>query len=114
VNNLLQISLILFLHWIGDFCLQTRKMAEEKSSSNKWLAIHCGAYTLPLLLIDIKYAILNGFIHMGVDYVSSRMSKKFYFKNKMKEFWIVIGFDQFLHTVSLIGTYELFKMLGLL
>ena len=53
------IYLLIWLHFIGDFVFQNDKMAQNKSTSNKWLGIHCLAYMIPFLLISWEFAILN-------------------------------------------------------
>lgn len=94
------ISVICVNHIVADFVFQTRKMAENKADSLKWLSIHVATYgviftILCLLLFGIffrdvitladtlKYCLLNTMIHFGVDYVTSRITKHFYLKAEM-------------------------------
>lgn len=107
VSTLLVIFAILFMHWIGDFVLQSRDMATNKSTSNKWLLFHCVAYMLPLMIFGVPYAIVNGVLHFFVDYVTSRMTSERWKENKIHDFFVIVGFDQFIHTVTLILTYVL-------
>lgn len=97
-----QIILILFVHFIADFVLQTRKMAENKSSSNQWLLTHITVYTLPLFIFGWKFALFNGAAHFVTDYVSSRLTTHYHKKKDFHKFFIVIGADQMVHSICLI------------
>ena len=101
------VLLILVLHWLSDFVLQTDWMAKNKSTSNKALGLHILVYSIPFLVIGWKFALFNGVLHFGVDYVTSRMSKKFYEKGDIHNFFVVIGFDQVLHYSMLFTLYYL-------
>jgi len=107
VGALLVILSLLFLHWLGDFVLQSHKMATNKSTSNKWLGLHCLTYMVPFILIGFKYALVNGMIHFCVDYVTSRKTAKLYAKGDIHNFFVVVGLDQMLHYFTLITTYAL-------
>ena len=106
------IIIIMGLHWIGDFLLQTRYMAVNKSTSNKTLLSHMIMYSLPLLLINPMFALVNGVLHGMVDYVTSRLSSKAYKENNMHMFFSIIGLDQFLHTVCLLVSYVILHKYG--
>ena len=116
---------ILFCHWLGDFIGQTREMANNKSSSNKWLTKHVISYgnflligSLPLLVFGLIvgknwalpiliYVLVNMVLHWVTDYFTSRLAKKLYYeKGDEKGFWVVIGFDQFIHASCLLLTYD--------
>lgn len=105
--NFQNICLILFLHWIADFILQTDWMAQNKSTSNKALLIHVSVYTLPFLFIGWKFALLNSVIHFCVDYITSRIAKKFYNNGDIHNFFVIVGFDQTIHFITLFGLYML-------
>lgn len=99
------ILFILFIHWIADFVLQTRAQANGKSSSWTMLYSHVGVYTIILIVFfGPVYAVMNGVAHFAVDACSSRLTKYYYRKDKIHAFFVVIGFDQFLHTAWLIWT----------
>lgn len=108
---------VLVVHWIFDFFLQTDEMAKGKSSSNMWLGIHAGVYSLGLLLITIlnfnlfaspglvfSFWILNVIAHFFTDYVTSRASSLLWKDSKIHDFFVVIGCDQLLHYITIFGT----------
>jgi len=108
---------VLFIHWVGDFVAQSRWMAENKSKDNKALLIHIGIYTAVLFLglslfkgylghlpaSGIAYfIIINAVIHLCIDYCTSRLNAYLWTNQKITPFWWSIGFDQFLHNVTLL------------
>ena len=100
------ILLILFLHFFADFVLQTRQMSLNKSTSNVWLLYHVSVYCLPFLLIfGVKYAIINGILHLATDWVSSRINTYYWNRQNYRCFFINVGLDQTLHFVALFSTY---------
>ena len=97
------ILIILFLHFVADFVLQSDQMAQNKSKSNYWLGYHVLVYMIPFVLVcGWQYALLNGVAHFAVDYCTSRISSRFWAQKKIHYFFVTIGFDQFLHTAFLL------------
>ena len=114
------IILILFNHWIFDFFLQTREMANNKSKSNYHLAEHVMIYALGLLLISpilfpmsIVFALIwiavNAVAHFFTDYVTSRATSALYEQKRYQDFFNVNGIDQMIHYITLFGTYVWLK-----
>lgn len=118
---------ILFIHFIADFLFQNSWMAKNKSSNNFPLFVHIVVYSFILLIPSFfifkspelawYFAITNGILHYGVDYITSKLSSYMYKTNQMGtnfipniSFWSVIGFDQFLHSFMLLST--LFYFMG--
>lgn len=99
------VSLLIVLHFIGDFILQTDKMAINKSTSNKWLSYHVLAYSLPFIIIHPMYALINAVLHWVTDYVTSRVASKMHLEGKRGLFFKTIGFDQMVHMLTLFMTY---------
>jgi len=113
---------IIFVHWVSDFVLQSHHMSTRKSSSNYYLTMHVLLYSfvtifswalaLPLLGIHITsgsvwLAFLFIFVtHWVTDYFTSRLTSKLYKEEKYHDFFVVIGFDQFLHYTQLLITYN--------
>jgi len=119
----IQILIIIFIHWIADFLLQTKTMAVNKSKSNYWLFIHVFVYSLTWMfiglfffkLIQVLFFTITTFIcHFITDYLTSRWTSKLYKEEKyygFPAFFSVIGLDQFLHYLQLILCYGYFTTL---
>lgn len=102
-------------HWIADFVFQTDEMAKNKSSCNWALLSHIGVYTLAILINTIHldpspmWLVLVAVTHLVTDYFTSRLTKKLYEAKKIHEFFVVIGADQALHMIQLLGLWVLFN-----
>lgn len=120
--SLVEILSILFIHWFADFVLQTDKQAKGKSKNWNDLLMHTANYSVFWLLIgvlifpiekqlNVFYFVLITFIcHTATDYFTSRLNSRLYQENKIHEFFVSIGFDQYLHYIQLFTTYYiLFK-----
>ena len=102
---------IVWVHFIADFILQSDKMAQNKSSSFKWLTIHALVYTIPLMVFGWQFALMNGACHWVVDAITSRITKQLWIEKEVHFFFVVIGFDQAIHMTTLLLTA---KYLGVL
>lgn len=93
-------------------------MAKGKSTDNEYLAAHVGVYSLGLFTItllngtvweDPVYAIawllINIVAHFFTDWVTSRASSSMWKDSRFHDFFTIIGFDQTLHYLTLIGTF---------
>lgn len=110
---------VMFLHWLGDFVIQTKWMAENKSKSMEALTLHVVCYSLVLFVglwvsqqwtvNDLcRYTLINLAVHWAVDCMTSRLTKIAVEKRNKHQFFAIIGFDQFLHaTTLLLTTYYL-------
>lgn len=96
---------LLSLHFLADFILQSDEMARGKSTSNKWLGLHVLVYTIIFMIVGPTYAILNGVLHFITDWFTSRLSAKMWKAERVHDFFVVIGGDQLIHTITLILTY---------
>jgi uncharacterized membrane protein len=106
---MLGFTIIMFCHWLFDFACQNDKMAINKSTSFKWLGIHCLVYSLwgfflfpylgtALTLFFVGYLFVT---HFMIDGVTSRLTSYLWKKGDRHNFFVVIGFDQFLHYVTI-------------
>lgn len=95
---------IVWLHFVADFILQSDQMAQNKSKSNYWLSVHIAAYTLPFLLLGLKFALVNGAIHWLVDWCTSRINSRLWAEKKVHAFFVGVGCDQAIHMTTLMLT----------
>lgn len=117
--NILIIILIVFLHWLLDFVCQTDWMAKNKSKNNNALIAHTLIYTLIYTLGWLPFSIIlfggNGWIfllvtyicHTFTDYWTSRLNTYLWNKGDVHNFFVSVGFDQFLHYLQLYLTVYL-------
>lgn len=120
MGNVYPIILLIVLHYIGDFLLQTREMANNKSKDNEWLALHVLAYSMVFFFgmilfydyfVSIIFMSITFVCHFFTDYVTSRLTSYCYKKNQIYNFFAIMGFDQVLHLVQLILTLKLIQQL---
>lgn len=106
---------ILFLHLVGDFFMQTNKMAINKSSSNYWLTVHVSLYMIPFAiwcllffstLDGLIFVLVNFVAHWITDYFTSRLTAYLYKKERRHDFFVAIGCDQVVHYTCLILTFN--------
>jgi len=109
---------ILFIHWVGDYLLQTNEIAAKKSKSIRWLTLHVLLYTIALLIgvfiltyvgvISLTNILLfvgvNGALHWITDLITSRIGHRI--AHKPRPYYLLIGFDQFLHAAALLSTLQ--------
>lgn len=106
--ELTPIYIILVLHFLGDFYLQSNKIAENKYKCGKELFTHGIIYFFVFVLINPLYALINAIIHIIIDGITSNISKIMYEQGKIHEFFLVLGLDQLLHTLTLLITFSKF------
>lgn len=99
-------TILLCVHFVADFMLQTNWMAVNKSS--KWwpLTAHILVYSACLLPFGAVFALVNGMAHFCTDAVSSRITSYLWKQERRHEFFVVIGFDQLIHVLTLLWTLE--------
>lgn len=106
-------------HFLGDFVFQTRYMAENKTKSVIVLINHVLAYAclmIPLAyLVSIEWFAFNVFMHFLQDLTWYKFCYKFVPKwegnnTVNSKIWCVIGVDQMLHLLTLVGSYAAFPV----
>ena len=103
---------LIFAHWLGDWALQSDRMALGKSKSWLILLEHVSVVSLILLLwflwffafdptvhlVDwFKWVGLNFAAHLITDALTSRLNARLWQAEQRHYFFVSIGFDQFLH-----------------
>lgn len=110
--------MMLFLHWLADFVCQTDWEAQNKSKDNLALTAHTAKYSIlwfPFMLSilgmsgAIWFTLITFGCHTITDYITSRISSKYWADKKVHEFFVSIGFDQWLHFAQLFITYMLLR-----
>ena len=101
------IAVLMVFHFLGDFIFQTNRMALNKSTDNTVLTEHVFWYSILFAFVDFRFAIVNAVLHLGIDYYSSRIGKKYWENENRRMFFITVGADQLLHMLCLIYTYAL-------
>ena len=105
------------LHFIGDFLFQTREMANKKSKSIYYLTLHVLWYSVAYiptgLLIGydtpyIEFLVLLSITHWITDFITSKCTSYFWEKKQIKAFFTTIGFDQLIHTITLLLLFKYF------
>lgn len=131
-QELIDISILFFLHFVGDFLLQSRKMGKNKGKNIYWLMFHVFIYTTfvywgwACFLGFNEYSFYGMFgayhlisiTHFLTDFITSKISSYMYtqaidinLSQKNRNiweygFWSIIGLDQLIHIISLILIYN--------
>lgn len=124
--DLKTIFIILIVHYIADFIMQTEIMASKKSKNIYWLGTHCFIYgvgiffllflrnILSFIVISsyfylFLFALWNAIFHFLIDFTTSKIETYFYLKKMNRAFFNVIGIDQLAHVIILLITFNFFK-----
>lgn len=113
LDSILIFVLLIWVHWLADFLLQSDEMAVNKSKSIFWLTVHVGIYTCCLVIFqNFYFMFINGILHWITDFFTSKLSSYYYKKNDRHNFFVAVGFDQAIHLTTLIitGYYFLPKL----
>ena len=118
--NIYIVLTILLIHWCADFVKQTDWQAKNKSSNNKALLEHTINYSFWWFLFGsfygiiihkfwfgLEFSIITFIFHTITDYYTSRINTRLYNENKIHEFFVNVGIDQYYHYIQLLLTYQL-------
>src|ERR1035437_841026 len=93
---------ILFAHWISDFILQFKWMADNKSKQITRLLAHTELYSLSMgLFIFITAMFVT---HTIIDFVTSKVTNYLWVNKKVRTFFDTVGLDQWLHYATIFLT----------
>lgn len=97
------LCLLAGIHFVADFVLQTDAQAKAKSRSNVALTAHVATYTAILLVCTAQplFALVNGALHWATDWVTSRINARLWAAGRVHDFFVGVGADQLIHTVTL-------------
>ena len=106
---------LLGVHWFADFVCQTDWQAKNKSKDISALSAHVLSYTAVLgfwtcflferpSFLLFAFIMLNGALHFCTDYVTSRINSHLWAKGDTHNFFVSVGFDQYIHQVTLAVT----------
>ena len=108
---------VIFAHWVADFVCQTHWQASNKSKNWNALTRHVASYTAvmgafcyPIFMgrnVVAHFAIfvvVTFAAHFVTDAITSRITSRLHCKGDWHNFFVVIGFDQFLHYTQLFLT----------
>lgn len=116
------IYIILIINYIADFLLQSREIATKKSKSLPALLKHVstlGIFMFVTLAICYKFenlygvfafSMVNMLLHGITDFFTSKWTSHLYKNEKIKQFFDVIGFDQLIHVITILMTYDYFLL----
>ena len=125
--HLYEIFLVLIIHFVADFIVQTDWQAKNKSINNNALAQHVFSYSLcwlvPMffvfwfgpynllgaIVMSILFSSITFTAHFATDYITSRINSKLWKAGNTHMFFVSVGFDQILHYTQLFFTYLLLK-----
>ena len=121
--NIYWLIYFFFLHWMGDFGTQFRFVADNKGKSVWVLLLHVLMYGVVLglgtmFIVPTSTPLykdpwmiwlgVNCLLHLLIDAMTSRYTSRLYAAGNMYGFFSLVGFDQFLHTASILVTTRIF------
>jgi len=112
-----RIILLLFIHVLGDYVLQWKKLSNEKASDFLKLLLHVGIYTSVLVVLSpfalgltfvqgLTFSLINGASHLIIDFITGKLKNR-YSENNDTAYYAVIAGDFFIHIAILISSYIL-------
>lgn len=118
---------LLLLHFVADFIFQHRWMANNKSHNQLALLSHILVYGTVLttglyfvmpesvpLSVFIMFIAFNLVAHYITDAITSKITSFFFKKQQIYLFFVTVGFDQLIHSCTLILSCQVFleKIVG--
>lgn len=111
--------LLLTVHFIADFVLQTDWMAQNKSKDWRALTVHVCVYTaafFPVALYwfgnapsGLHFMALTFALHFVTDAITSRINSKLWAEKRVHAFFVGVGADQLSHAYALAATLAVLR-----
>lgn len=98
---LANLILIMLLHWVFDFIVQTHHQATNKSHSIKQLSLHILTYSSPFLMFGLPFLVVNSVLHWITDFFTSKISSSYFKAGDYRRGFMIVGFDQLMHFLAL-------------
>lgn len=108
--------LLLLVHWLADFALQTPEQANNKYNNPTALGAHvltygasmgvaivclfAGNHPGAMLACAVIVVLVSHFI---IDGITSKLTHYLYQEKRYHDFFVVIGFDQLLHVLTILA-----------
>jgi len=112
----------MFTHFAADFVAQTDAQARAKYKDINALLAHVLTYSVIMGLGGLFFGFFNNitwftsvsvftgslffvlvfFTHFCIDFVTSKVNHRLWAQKRVHDFFVSVGFDQFLHFVSLV------------
>ncbi len=110
-DGLILACIIVAIHWLADFVLQSQWMSLNKSKNSLALLTHVAIYTTVWFAAGffhftgwkslLLFTGITFITHFCIDYVTSRLSSKYFAAGQSRRGFMVVGFDQLLHYIQL-------------
>ena len=105
MSTLMMVGIVLAVHFVADFVLQSDWMAVNKSSKWPALWVHVTVYTVcfvPVFYDRPQSLVLVFWTHFATDAITSRITSRLWKAQERHWFFVVIGADQLIHQVTLL------------
>ena len=108
---------VLCIHFIADFIFQSERVAKGKSTSKAILFEHVLTYGIVFFMLNLPLAMVyplgvlgaviwvNIGLHLGVDWVTSKIVRSYFMKDDTHMAFVFIGLDQLIHTLFIVLTF---------
>jgi len=116
-----EILLIMVIHWLADFCLQTDEQARNKWHSMGALTGHVAVYSIVWFIASYgifgswekaaAFTVATFICHFMIDLITSVITHNHFDKKDYHNGFVTVGFDQILHHMQLFLTFVWLKSL---
>jgi uncharacterized protein DUF3307 len=89
--------ILLAIHFVADFILQSDWMATNKSKNWRALLCHTALYALCFSLYGWAFVFITFALHTLTDAITSKITSYLWKQNARHWFFVVIGADQLIH-----------------